>query len=104
MNNRLEQLTKLHDMDPNDPFCTYGIAQEHVKAGRYDEATIWFDRTIEIDAHYCYAFYHKAKILNTQGDHSAAHQVLCTGMEAARAASDAHALEEMQELLEDIGG
>ncbi len=29
MPDRLEQLTKLHEADPSDPFCTYGIALEH---------------------------------------------------------------------------
>jgi hypothetical protein len=29
---RLAQLLKLHASEPGDPFCMYGIAQEHARA------------------------------------------------------------------------
>ena len=96
---RLAQLTGLHESDPTDPFCAYGIAMEHEKAGRHDDAVDWLRKTIEIDGSYCYAFYHMAKILSDRGDDDEARLVLHSGMEAAKAGGDGHALEEMEELM-----
>lgn len=102
MDDRLEQLTKLHDADPNDPFCTYGIALEHAKAQRYDEALQWLDKTLGLDAQYCYAFYQKAKVLSQLGRNDDARQVLKVGMETATQAGDDHARSEMAELLDTL--
>ena len=103
MSDRLDQLTGLHKADPTDPFCTYGIAMEHEKAGRHDEAVNWLKKTIEVDENYCYAFYHMAKIVSDCGDDDEAKRILDNGMQAARASGDEHALSEMQELLEMLG-
>ena len=102
MPDRLEQLEKMHAADPDDAFCTYGIAMEHAKAGRLDDAIEWLDKTIGADGQYCYAYYQKAKLLSEKGDQEAARGVLHTGMKVARAAGDGHAAEEMGELLENI--
>ena len=63
MSDRLEQLKKLHDVDPNDPFLTYGIALELSKDDLLEEAVTWLDKTIAIDADYCYAYTRKPKCL-----------------------------------------
>ncbi len=102
MSDRLQQLTKLLDADPGDPFLTYGIAMEHGKADRLDEAIDWLDRTLTIDPKYCYAYYQKAKMLDARGDTDLAKAVLDEGMGAATAAGDAHAREEMAELRESF--
>ena len=102
MTQRLEQLLSFHEADPNDPFCSYGIALEHIKAGRGDEAIHWLDKTLGIDPQYCYAFYQKAKLLAQQADTAAASQVLQDGMRIAKQAGDDHALSEMAELLESF--
>jgi tetratricopeptide (TPR) repeat protein len=102
MSERLAQLTKLHQLDPKDPFLTYGIAMEHSKAQDFDTAIIWFDRTLEVDPNYCYAFYQKARALSEQGNDDAARQVLTQGMAAATRAGDAHAHSEMAELLSSL--
>jgi len=101
--NRLEQLTKLHAADPADPFCTYGIALEHAKARRFDDAIAWLDKTLTIDPAYCYAYYQKAKTLNEMSQPDAARTTLEAGMQAAIQAGDAHARDEMAELLANIG-
>ena len=103
MSDRLEQLSKLYDADPNDPFCTYGIALEHAKAQRYDEALEWLDKTLGLDSQYCYAFYQKAKALSAMGQDGAAREILKIGMETATQAGDDHARSEMAELLDTLG-
>ncbi len=102
MSDRLEQLTKLHDADPADPFCAYAIALEHAKAEQFDQALTWFDKTLSIDASYCYAYYHKAKTLAQMGSTADAQTLLRTGIEVAKQAGDDHAESEMIELLEAL--
>jgi len=105
MSTRLEQLTKLHAADPNDPFCTYGIALEHAKTQNFDEAVRWLDKTLAADPQYCYAYFQKAKMFIEQGEEDRAREVLRTGIGVARKAGNAdaaHAAEEMGALLESI--
>jgi len=99
MTDRLSQLLKLHEADPDDPFCAYGIALEHAKARRYDDALAWLDKTLRTDAHYCYAYFQKAKVHIERGDNEAAKTVLQQGMNAAVQANDDHARSEMAELM-----
>ena len=102
MADRLEQLLKLHAADPADPFCTYGIALEHAKQGRTDDALGWLDKTLAADAGYCYAYFQKGKLLAERGDGAAARIVLERGINAARAAKDPHAEAELMSLLESV--
>ena len=103
MTDRLPQLLALREKRPNDPFIAYGIAMEHVKAGRVDDAVTWFDQTLNDDADYCYAYYHKAKAQSDSGQTDAARQTLHTGIERAKAVGDAKAHDEMMELLGNLG-
>ncbi len=102
MSERLKKLLEFHAADPKDPFCTYGIAIEHSKAKRIDEAIQWLDRTIETDSRYAYAYYQKGRLLAERGDTAAAKEVLTIGMAAAQAAGDEHARSEMESLLESF--
>ena len=100
MSSRLEQLQKLFDADPNDPFVTYGLALEHFKLGRHDEAIEWLERTIELDEHYHYAYFQKAKALGELGRDDDAKHTLRTGVELAHQANDDKAKQELTELLD----
>lgn len=102
MSGRLEQLVKLHQLDPKDPFCAYGIALEHAKAGRPGEALQWLDKTIQIDASYCYAYYQKGKILAETGRDDEARKALAAGLKAAERARDGHAGSEIQTLMDSL--
>jgi len=101
MTDRLEQLKKLYAADPNDAFCTYGIALELAKTGQHDEALDWLKKTLEIDADYFYAYYQQGRILSESGNDDAAIEALNTGIAAAKGKDD-HAAGEMQELLMSI--
>ncbi len=104
MTERLEQLLKFFEADPQDAFCSYGIALEYAKSGRPDEAIRWLDQTLQIDPNYCYAFYQKSKILADTGDITAARRVLEDGMAVAQRVADEHAYSEMAELNESLTG
>jgi tetratricopeptide (TPR) repeat protein len=102
MTDRLTQLQKLHDADPADPFCTYGIAIEHAKAGRRDEAVTWLEKTIAADPAYCYAYYQLGKTLAEMERPADARAALERGLDAAARSGDQHARDELAALLETI--
>lgn len=102
MSERLPQLQKLYEVDPNDPFLTYGIALEHAKAGDADEALSWLDRTIAIEPRYAYAYFQKGKLLADMDRTAEARTVLQDGIAQAREAGEAHAVEELTGLLESL--
>ncbi len=105
MTDRLNQLRKLHELDPADPFCTYGIALEHAKAQRNEEALTWLDKTLALDASYFYAYYQKGSILAEMGQHAQAQAVLKYGIAEARKVTGGearHAADEMTTLLDSI--
>jgi tetratricopeptide (TPR) repeat protein len=102
MSERLAQLTKLYEVDPSDPFVTYGIAMEHAKLGRPDQVIHWLDKTLELDRNYCYAYYQKAKALSETGDEPAAVAVLKEGIDVAVKTGEQKAASEMNDLLESM--
>ena len=97
---RLDQLHKILERTPNDPFLTYGIALEHKNAGEPAAAIEWLDKTLTLDARYCYAYYQKGQVLESGGDFEAARAVYAAGITAAREAGDAHAQGEIQGALD----
>lgn len=101
---RLAQLEKLLALDPNDAFVLYGIAQEHAKDGAagHERALPFYDRCIAADPSYCYAYYHKAVSLIALGRAAEARQTIAAGQAAAKAATDAKALNELTTLLQSL--
>ena len=93
---RIDQLHKLLERTPNDPFLTYGIALEHKNAGELDTAIEWLDKTLTLDAKYCYAYYQKGQVLEAQDKFDDARAVYIAGVKAAREAGDGHAQGEIQ--------
>jgi len=100
---RLDQLRKLHDADPSDPFCTYGIAMELIKRDESEQAMAWLDKTLALDADYCYAYFQKAKLLTARGDRAAALAVIDAGIEQASKLGDQKARDELRSLREMAG-
>ncbi|MEM6256920.1 MAG: hypothetical protein AAF711_06880 [Planctomycetota bacterium] len=98
MSERLTQLQKLFAADPNDADLPYMIALEYGKAGDTAEAIAWLDKTIVLNAHYHYAYFQKAKLLDEEGEIDGAVAVLDQGIALATKVGDAKALGELQEL------
>jgi tetratricopeptide (TPR) repeat protein len=99
---RLDQLEKLLKIDPNDAFVLYGIAHEHANLGAHDRAIEFYDRCLAVDPSYCYAYYHKARSLESSGRSDDAAVVIRAGIEASKKAGDAHAVSELQGLLSHL--
>ncbi len=98
----IEQLTRLLEAEPNDPFLMYGIAQEHLKGGNFDEAVAWFDRTIAADPAHGYAYFHKARALEAAGRREQAIETLRAGIGVARGAGDQKAWSELAGYLDEL--
>ena len=95
---RLDQLQKLFEADPNDADLPYMIALDYAKAGNTPLALEWLDKTIAINAHYHYAYFQKAKLLDEDGEGADALIAIDEGIRLATEAGDAKALGELQEL------
>ena len=102
MTDRIAQLEKLLDADPKDTFCLYGLAQEHANKGEMDQAIEYYDRTIEVDPDYCYAYFHKAKCLEAADREDAAIETLRTGLERAETVGDQKAAGEIAGYLDAL--
>jgi tetratricopeptide (TPR) repeat protein len=99
MSERMAQLKQLLEAEPNDPFCLYGLAQEHAGAGDDVLAVDYYERAIAADPYYCYAYYHMARSLERLGRADHARQALEAGLARARERGDAHACAEIEEYL-----
>jgi Tfp pilus assembly protein PilF len=103
MSERMRQLQQMLERQPDDPFLLYGIAMEHKKAGDAARALEFLRRVTQLDRDYCYAYYQRGLVHESQGDTEAATQSYREGIEAADRAGDAHARGELQAALESLG-
>lgn len=102
MPDRIAELKELLRADPDNTFLLYSLAQEHTRAGELPQAIAFYDRTIDIDPQYCYAYYHKAKCQEDAGDAAAARRTLEEGMAQAQEAGDTQAAREIQVFLDSL--
>src|SRR5688572_26118619 len=102
MSDRISQLHSLLQSEPDDAFCMYGLAMEYAKTGDATRAVEWFDRVIEADADYLYAYFHKARTLADQGDIEGALASAQEGVQRARALHDAKAASELAALVDEF--
>jgi tetratricopeptide (TPR) repeat protein len=97
----LPQLEKLLAAEPNDTFVLYALAQEHANSGNAAQAIAFYDRVLALDPHYCYAYFHKAKVQHDSGDLASALTTAQAGLDAARKSGDRQALGELSGLLDE---
>ncbi len=102
MTDRLEQLKTMHQAEPDDPFLNYGLALEYLKTGDLEQAISLLDRTIQLDDHYHYAYYQKARALHQQKKQEQAVATIEAGMAKASESNDQKALAELNTLLKTI--
>lgn len=99
----MQQLQKMLERTPGDPFLLYGIAMEHKKAGDDTLAVEFFERTIVADPDYCYAYYQRGQVLESSGDADGARLAYQDGIMAANRKGDSHARSELQAALDLLG-
>src|SRR5690348_12183173 len=93
---RLEQLQRMLQQTPDDPFLLYGIALEYKKANDTAQAIEYLDRTVRADPGYCYAYFQRGQVHESMGDLEAAKQAYRHGIEAADKKGDQHARSELE--------
>lgn len=98
MTDRLTQLLKLREADPQDADLPYMIALEYAKADDAGLAVEYFDQALALNPHYHYAYFQKAKLLDSEGESEQALETIEQGIAMATKAGDGKALGELQEL------
>jgi tetratricopeptide (TPR) repeat protein len=93
---RLEQVRKLLEKSPRDPFLLYAIALEYKKLGAFPDALTYLQRTLDADPDYLYAYYQQGQILEAQHQPKLAIPAYDEGIRRARAKGDQKALGELQ--------
>ena len=102
MTTRIDKLKRMLDAEPNDTFCLYGLAQEHIKAGDDAAAIELFDRLLHIEPAHCYAYFHRARSQQRLGDAAGARATLKAGLARARAHGDPKAAGEIEGFLNEL--
>ena len=96
MNERVRQLEQMLAKEPNDTFLLYGLGMEFKKSNDSKRALEYFQRVIDLDRGYCYAYYQKGLIYESLDYVESARKVYREGIEAARQKGDAHARQELE--------
>lgn len=99
---RMQQLQKMLERTPADPFLLYGMALEYKKANEPANALDYLNRAIQADAGYCYAYFQRGQVLEQTGDLASARQAYVDGIAAAKLKGDAHAQSELEGALSMI--
>jgi Tfp pilus assembly protein PilF len=93
---RLQRLREMLAQQPTDSFLNHAMALEEIKLGNEAAARALFESILQRDPQYIGSYYHLGKLLERQGDETAAIEVFERGMEVAKKLGDQHALNELR--------
>jgi Tfp pilus assembly protein PilF len=99
---RIEKLKEFILTNPDDPFLQHALALEYIKVGDDSKARQLFEELLMNTPSYVGSYYHLAKLLERTGERQKAAEWYVKGMEAAKAAGDNHALNELRMAYEDM--
>ena len=99
---RKEKLKEFLAQSPNDNFLKHALALEYVKEGNETAAQELFENILNTTPDYIGSYYHLAKLLERTGNAENAIKWYEKGMDAAKAAKDNHAFNELQAAYEDL--
>jgi len=100
---RIAMLNEILTQNPNDTFARYGLAMEYSKAGDVEHAMEEFGKLLSANPDYTAGYFMAAQTLDRAGRGDDAKKMLNDGIMAARRTGNAHALSEMQAMLEGLG-
>lgn len=92
---RIAQLLKFLEAEPNDPFLIYALATEYVK-DQPAKALAFFEKLLNEHPDYVPTYYHAAALYDEMELQEKAGKTYRRGIEKAREAGDQHALRELQ--------
>ncbi len=96
-------LKQVLDQNPNDAFARYGLALEYKNAGDMDGAIAEFKKLLELHPDYVPAYQMAAQTLLAADRSREAQKMLVDGIACARRVNNAKALNEMEQMLADLG-
>src|SRR5258705_5768697 len=99
---RIEKIKDFLKETPADSFLQHALALEYIKLGNDEEARKLFETILDREPGYVGTYYHLAKLLERNGNISAAVQVYEKGMEEAKKAGDNKALGELRGAYEEL--
>jgi Tfp pilus assembly protein PilF len=100
--NRVERLLEFLQQTPRDNFLRHALALEYLKENKDIEAQQLFEAVLMDSPGYIGSYYHLGKLLEKKGETEKAIEWYEKGMQAAKAANDQHAYNELQAAYEDL--
>ncbi len=95
-------LTEILTQNPGDAFARYGLAMEYANQGKIDASLAEFERLLSTHPDYTAGYFMAAQTLVKAGRTDEAKARLPQGIASAQRTGNAHALGEMQALLEEL--
>ena len=96
---RLEELEKMLDESPGDPFLIFALAKEYEKQEGTLQALLMYEHLVTNYPSYIATYYHYANVLHRAGNKNEAQRLLEKGIEEGTKAKEMHAVSEMRGLL-----
>ncbi len=100
---RREILEGFVSANPDDAFARYGLALECARLGDDSAATEHFQQLLAANPNYVAAYFQFGQLLARLGRTAEARATLAAGVAVAHKAGDAHARDEMQAALTNLG-
>lgn len=98
---RIEQLQRFHDEDPDDPFNIYALALEYMKID-VSKATAFFDKLLTSHKEYLPTYYHAAKFFQDCGMTGKATEIFERGIALANKLNDQKARRELKSAYDEM--
>ena len=99
---RINRIQEFLQANPKDNFLRHALALEYIKIGEDQQARELFTTLLTESPDYVGSYYHLAKLLEKLELTQEAITWYEKGMEAAKAAKDQHAYNELQAAYEDL--
>lgn len=100
---RLEQLYKFLQEDPDDPFLLYAIATEYRHTDQ-QKAMEFYNKLLAEHENYVGTYYHAAQLHEELGRQEEAERIYKKGMQISRQEGNLHAFSELQQAYNKMMG
>lgn len=95
MNDRINELQKLLQDEPEDRFLHYALGLEYIKTGNPDRALARFEFLLNKYSEYLPVYYQAAQLYVEKGDYQKAQSTYENGMALARRLNETKTLQEL---------
>lgn len=99
---RIEEFKEILALDPSDEVVHYGLGEEYLKAGRFEEAIREFETVIRLKPDYTAAYRELGKALEKGGRVEEARETYREGIEVGSRTGDLQTRKEMEVFLKRL--